>query len=160
MKKIILIILVFCTFAFCEFTLESKIDNAIYPINNCKKIKPIESAWNSISVVKERKNKNATKVAYRCENLSFYMIQVDNKLQLFLSGKNENIDNIFAIRLLTETNWESNNGEYINIGIGRYEEIDENNITIIDESSPYNEYDGVKAKIFEIYNAIKSKINQ
>ena len=159
MKKIMIIVLTFCVFAFCEFTLESKIDNAIYPINNCTKIKPDESPWNSISVVKDRKNKNATKVAYRCENLSFYMIQVDNKLHLFLSGINENTDNIFVIRLLTETNWESNNGKYIDMGMGRYEEMDENNIAIIDESSPYNEYGGVKIKIFEIYDAVKRNVN-
>lgn len=159
MKKIILIILVFCTFAFCEFTLESKIDYAIYPINGCEKIKPSKSPWHSI-LSKNKNNKNATKVAYRCDNLSFYMLQNGNVLSLFLSGITENTNNFFIIRLLTEDDWKTEDGEYKDMGFGVYEEADENDIMIVREETPYNEYEGVKAKIFEIYNTIKSKINQ
>ena len=83
------------------------------------------------------------------------MIQVNNKLNLFLSGITE--ENMFIIRLLTEKNYKTEDGEYIDIGVGRYEEMDENNIIIIDESSQYNESEAVRAKIFEIYNIVKTK---
>ena len=173
MKKIALLILIFASLGFCEFSLEGKVNDIVSRVENCKVFNKKKSLANPL--FKELKNaavrntkpgfiSNSSVVSFKCTEGSargeFFLLQKGNSILFEFFGVDDLQEGLIRFRLVGIERYEDKDSTIdFDFTYGWYSVIDENEVVVERyETDDDDSFEGLKITVMDSYKILKGAV--